>query len=158
MASKTLSNSDDSINKRIFTIRGIQAMLDRDLAELYDIETRSLKQAVNRNRNRFPPDFMFILNDKEIDFLVSQSVIPSKKHLGGAYPYVFTEQGVANLATVLSGSRAVEINIGIMRAFVAMRKFISKNAEVFARLDSVERKQIEFEMKTEKKFEKVFDA
>lgn len=142
------------IKSKILTIRGVQVMIDRDLAQLYDIETRSLKQAVNRNKKRFPEDFMFVLNEEEIDFLVSQSVIPSKKHLGGAKPYVFTEQGVSNLASILSSDKAIDINIYIMRAFVAMRKFISQNASIFQRLDRVELKQLEYDQK----FNKVFQA
>ena len=85
---------DQSIKDKIYTIRGKQVMLDRDLAELYQLATRALKQAVKRNQKRFPYDFMFVLNDSEIETLVSQSVIPSRKILGGARPYVFTEQGV----------------------------------------------------------------
>lgn len=87
---------NEQIKSRIHTIRGMQVMLDRDLAELYMLETRSLKQAVKRNKKRFPPDFMFILTGKEVDAMVSQNVIPSKQYLGGSLPYAFTEQGVAN--------------------------------------------------------------
>jgi hypothetical protein len=101
----------DEVKNKIHTIRGIQVMLDKDLAKFYDMQTRALKQAVNRNIERFPEDFMFILSENEIDSLVSQSVIPSKKHLGGAKPYVFTEQGVSNLAAILSSKKAIEINI-----------------------------------------------
>ena len=86
----------NTIKNRILFLRDVQIILDRDLAELYGVETRILKQAVNRNKKRFPVDFMFVLTAKEIEFLVSQSVIPSKKHLGGALPYAFTEQGVAS--------------------------------------------------------------
>ncbi len=150
--------AEHNIKDKIHTIRGLQVMLDRDLARLYGIETRALKQAVNRNNKRFPPDFMFTLTENEVDSMVSQSVIPSKKHLGGALPYVFTEQGVANLSSVLNSDKAIEVNIQIMRAFVDMRKFISSNAKVFARLDCVERKQLAFEMRTERNFEKIFDA
>lgn len=82
------------IEKKIYTVRGVQVMLDRDLALLYQVETRALKQAVKRNRLRFPDDFMFELTDEEIEKMVSQSVILSKKYLGGARPFVFTEQGV----------------------------------------------------------------
>ena len=146
------------IREDIHLIRGVYIMLDRDLAGLYGIETRALKQAVNRNKRRFPADFMFILTDEEIDLLVSQSVIPSRRHLGGSLPYAFTEQGVANLSSVLTCDKAIEVNIQIMRAFVAMRKFISRNAKIFDRIDSVERKHLEFKMKTDKNFEKVFDA
>ena len=101
---------------------------------------------------------MFVLTDNEIDALVSQNVIPSKKHLGGAMPYAFTEQGVANLSSVLTSDKAIEINIQIMRAFVSMRRFISKNAEIFRRLDFVEQKQLESQIKTDKNFERVFNA
>jgi hypothetical protein len=145
---------DLHIQSRIFTIRGLQVMLDRDLAELYQVETRALKQAVRRNSNRFPDDFMFALSEAEVELLVSQSVIPSKKQLGGAKPFVFTEQGVATLSSVLTSNRAIEINIHIMRAFVQMRKFIANNAVIFQRLDSIEdRQQI-----TETRLDKVFEA
>lgn len=148
----------EDIKSKIYLIRGRHVILDKDLAYLYNTETRILKQAVNRNKNRFPPDFMFVLNDKEIDMLVSQNVIPSKKYLGGALPYAFTEEGVANLASILKSDRAIEMNILIMRAFVSMRKFILKNAELFQRIDHIERKQLEFEIKTERNFEKIFNA
>ena len=94
---KQLTINEENIQHKIFTLHSQQVMLDRDLAELYQVETRALKQAVKRNLDRFPDDFMFELADDEIDFLVSQNVIPSKKHLGGAKPYAFTEQGVAML-------------------------------------------------------------
>jgi len=114
----------------IYTIRGVQVMLDRDLAHFYGIENRALKQAVKRNPARFPDDFMFELSDSEIELLVSQNVIPSKKHLGGARPYAFTEQGVASLSSVLQSESAIAINIQIMRAFVTMRRFIAAKAAV----------------------------
>jgi len=144
------------IKDRILTIRNKQVMLDRDLAELYNIETRVLKQAINRNLERFPLDFMFILNDEEIDSMVSQIVIPSRKYFGGAYPYAFTEQGVANLSSILKSKLAIEINIKIIRAFVAMRHYISKNSDTFDRLDHLEYKQIEYHIKSEDKFNKLF--
>ena len=111
-------------------------------------------QAVKRNQKRFPPDFMLILTKDEINLLVSQNVIPSIKYLGGAFPYAFTEQGVANISSVLTSDKAIEVNIQIMRAFVAMRRFIASNAQVFQRLDTVEKKQIEYD----KKFDKIFNA
>jgi len=147
-----------NIENKIFTIRGVQVMIDRDLAELYEVENRALKQAVKRNTERFPSDFMFELTDMEIESMVSQSVIPSKKHLGGAKPYVFTEQGVASLSSVLNSQTAIEINIAILRAFVKMRKFLMDNADIFKRLDTVEKRQIAQEIKTDEKFEKLFDA
>lgn len=143
-----------NIQSKIYTIRNQQVMLDKDLAHLYNVETRALNQAVKRNIERFPIDFMFQLTDSEIELLVSQNVIPSKKYLGGYRPYAFTEQGVSMLSGVLKSDTAVRVNIEIMRAFVAMRKFISSNAQVFQRLDTVERKIIEHD----KKFEELFDA
>jgi len=144
----------EDIKDRIHNIRGIQIILDRDLAVLYGIETRALKQAVNRNRKRFPCDFMFQLTEKETDLMVSQNVIPSKKQLGGALPYAFTEQGVAMISGILKSKKAVEINIQIMRAFVSMRRFISKNAEIFHRLHNIDQKHIEYD----KNFKKIFNA
>lgn len=94
-------------------------MLDFDLAELYEVETRALKQAVRRNNRRFPSDFMFELSENEIEQMVSQNVIPSKSHFGGATPFAFTEQGVAMLSSVLRSNKAIDTNIAIMRAFVA---------------------------------------
>ncbi|MBI5483841.1 MAG: ORF6N domain-containing protein [Deltaproteobacteria bacterium] len=146
------------IEKRIFTIRGVQVMLDRDLAELYVVETRALKQAVKRNLARFPADFMFELTENEVESLVSQSVIPSKKQLGGAKPFVFTEQGVSSLSAVLTSTRAAEINIEIMRAFVKMRQFLANNANLFMRLESVEKRQLVHEIKVDEKFEQLFKA
>ena len=142
----------EKIQKKIYTIRNTQVMLDRDLAVLYGIETRVLKQAVKRNIKRFPDDFMFVLNSAEIDFLVSQSVIPSRKFFGGAKPYAFTEQGIAMLSSVLKSEKAIKVNIQIMRAFVAMRKFIIKNVEIFTRLDRVEYKLIEHDKRIETLF------
>ena len=153
-----LTISGNSIKAKILFFRGLHILLDRDLAVLYNIETRALKQAVNRNQKRFPQDFMFVLTKSEINLLVSQNVIPSKKYLGGALPYAFTEQGVANLASILTSDKAIEVNIQIMRAFISMRRFISKNAELFNRLDYVEKKQFEFEIKINSNFEKVFAA
>lgn len=106
------------IQDLIYTIRGVQVMLDRDLAVLYQIETRALKQAVKRNISRFPPEFMFELVENEMNFLVSQSVIPSQKYFGGAKPYAFTEQGVAMLSAVLRSETAVNMSIQIINAFV----------------------------------------
>jgi hypothetical protein len=111
------------IQNKIFEIRGCKVMLDFDLALLYNVETRVLKQAVRRNINRFPEDFMFSLTESEINQLVSQSVIPSKSYLGGALPFAFTEQGIAMLSSVLNSEKAIEVNISIIRAFVTFRQF-----------------------------------
>ena len=156
MKDLVLKNQD--IKNKIFTIRGVQVLLDKDLAELYGVEAIRLREQVKRNIERFPKDFMFQLTEKETDILVSQIAIPSKKHLGGYLPYVFTEQGIAMLAGLLRSKTAIKINIQIMRAFVLMRRFISQNTGVFQRLDNVEKKQIEYQIKTNKNFDKIFKA
>ncbi len=148
---------DNFIKNKIHTIRGFQVILDRDLAKLYSIETRILKQAVKRNLRRFPDDFMFILTEDEIESMVSQNVIPSKKYLGGAAPYVFTEQGVANISSIINSDRAIEMNILIMRAFVSMRKFLLANAEIFQRFGKVEQKLLEHNNKIDQVFKLIED-
>ena len=143
------------IEKMIFTIRGVQVMRDSDLAMLYGVETKVLNQAVKRNINRFPEDFLFQLTVDELNTLRSQSVtsyqmmeslrsqIVTSKRGGARYlPYVFTENGIAMLSSVLRSQTAVEINIQIMRAFTAMRHFLSSNAQVFQRLESIEKHQL----------------
>ena len=143
------------IKNMIHNIRGKQVMLDRDLAELYEVETRRLNEQVKRNRERFPDDFMFRLTKKETDNLMSQNAISNSEHGGRRkLPYVFTEQGVSMLSGVLRSKVAVEVNIKIMRAFISMRRFLSRNAGIFQRLNNVERKQLVYD----KNFEKVFDA
>ena len=126
------------IQSKIHEIRGFKVMLDYDLAKLYEIENRSLKQAVKRNITRFPKDFMFTLADDEISQLVSQNVIPSKSYFGGAYPFAFTEQGVAMLSSVLKSDKAIEINISIMRTFVTIRKFASEYTELAKKIHEIE--------------------
>ena len=116
-------NEIEEIRSRIHTIRGKQVMLDKDLAELYGVEVRTLNQSVKRNENRFPPDFMFQLNREEWEILKSQFVTSS---WGGVrkLPYAFTEQGVAMLSSVLRSDAAIEVNIRIMRTFVAVRQYL----------------------------------
>lgn len=143
-----------TIQNKIYTIRGLQVMIDRDLAEIYGVKSIRLREQVKRNSKRFPLDFMFQLNENEIDFLVSQFAIPSRSHLGDSLPWAFTEQGVANLSSVLNSDQAIEANISIMRAFVEMRKFILNNAQLFQRIESVEIKQIE----TDKKIDQILNA
>lgn len=113
------------IKQKITVLRAKKVMLDFDLAVLYGVETRVLKQAVRRNLTRFPADFLFQLTHNEIDELVSQSVIPSKSKLGGATPFAFTEQGIAMLSSVLNSDKAVDVNISIMRAFVLLRQHLT---------------------------------
>jgi hypothetical protein len=153
----------DTIQNKIFSVRGIQVMLDSDLAELYQVETKVLNQAVKRNIDRFPDGFRFQLTDKEFvelnsilePFSLRSQFVTSKGRGGRRYnPYVFTEQGVAMLSAVLRSDVAVQVSIQIMQAFVAMRKFLLNNASVFQRLDQVELKQL----KTDEKIEQIFKA
>ncbi|HAQ18416.1 MAG TPA: hypothetical protein DCR40_04180 [Prolixibacteraceae bacterium] len=121
------------IQKKIYEIRGQRVMLDFDLAEMYQVETRAVKQAVRRNMNRFPEDFMFELTKNEVTFLRSQSVISTSLSTGYA-PFAFTEQGVAMLSSVLRSEKAIEININIMRAFVAVRNYLLTQSAVSAEI------------------------
>ena len=137
------------IERKIYLIRGHKVMIDRDLAELYGVATRVLNQAVRRNISRFPSDFMFSLTREEIMNL-SQIVISSRiKHAPNVF--VFTEQGVAMLSSVLSSERAVQVNIAIMRAFVKLREMIASNKDLARRLDNLEQKY-------DSQFKVVFDA
>ncbi len=137
--------------RRILRIRGQNVILDFDLAMLYGVETRALKQAVRRNLDRFPEDFMFELSAAEIQKLVSQTVIPARGKLGGAVPMAFTEQGVAMLSSVLRSSRAVQVNIAIMRTFVRLRQMLLSNADLARKLAALENKY-------DAQFKVVFDA
>jgi len=148
--------SSDDIRKRIYTIRGAQVMLDADLAELYNVETRILNQAVKRNAERFPARFCFQLTEEELVASKSQFVIlnmnkgrgSNVKHL----PHVFSEEGVAMLSAVLHSAVAVSISIRIMEAFVEMRHFLADNAMILQRLDRIELKQLE----ADEKFNQIF--
>jgi hypothetical protein len=137
------------IEEKIYMIRGHKVMVDRDLAEMYGVETRVLNQAVRRNLDRFPDDFMFALTRDEIMNL-SQLVISSRiKHAPNVF--VFTEQGVAMLSSVLNSKRAVQVNIAIMRVFVKLREMIASSKDLSRRLDDLEKKyDIQFKV--------VFDA
>ena len=144
------------IQNMIYTFRGRQVMIDRDLAYLYNVETKVLNQAVKRNLNRFPEHFRFQLTEEEYENLRSQFVTSSEDNIHGGrryMPYVFTEQGIAMLSAVLKSDVAVEVSIKIMNNFVEMRRFLLSNKEMFARLDRVELKQLE----TDKKLEEVFN-
>jgi hypothetical protein len=132
--------TQESIESRIFIIRGQKVMLDRDLAILYGVETRALKQAVKRNFKRFPEDFMFVLTDEELEAMVSQNVIPSMSYFGGASPFAFSEQGVSMLSTVLNSEKAILVNIAIMRAFVRLRRTMSANKEITRKLELLEKR------------------
>lgn len=128
------------IERRIFLIRCHKVMLSTHLAELYDVEPRALVQAVKRNLDRFPPDFMFQLSSGEFSALKSQIVISSWGGLRRAAPYAFTEQGVAMLSSVLKSKRAVQVNIAIMRAFVELRQILATHKDLARKLADLERK------------------
>ena len=157
----------EGIKELIFTVRGVQVMMDRDLARLYQVETRVLNQAVKRNVNRFPERFMFQLTEDEWDNLKSQIVISNmssqfvttslEKRPNSALPFVFTEQGVTQLSAVLRSYVAVEMSIRINDAFHAMRHFLVANAGIFQRLDNVERGLLEYKHETDAKFDVILD-
>jgi hypothetical protein len=131
------------ITERIFLMRGQKVMLDADLAELYEVPTKALNQAVKRNIDRFPDDFMFQLNSLEIEMLNrSQFVTGSQRHRDPrSLPYAFTEHGVAMLSSVLKSKRAVEMNIFIIRAFIKLRDILSSNKELAHKIQELERDQ-----------------
>jgi hypothetical protein len=146
--------SQKHIESQIFTIRGLQVMIDRDLAEMYKVETKVLNQAVKRNSERFPIQFRFQLTENEKTELVTIcDRFDSLKH-SSSNPNVFTEQGVAMLSAVLRSKIAVQISIQIINAFVEMRKLIANHSGLLQRMDGIERKQLE----TDQKFEKVLKA
>ena len=128
------------IASKIVILRDEKVILDVHLAELYEVETRVLKQAVRRNISRFPSDFMYQLTVAEIEDVVSQNVIPSKRHLGGAIPFAFTESGVAMLSSVLNSKRAIDVNIAIMRTFTKLRKMLSTHKEILKKFEKVDLK------------------
>ena len=154
------------IPAKIMTIREHRVLIDADLAELYGVETRALVQAVKRNIERLPADFMFQLTSNEFDALKSQSVI-SKSGRGGrrTAPYAFTEQGVAMLSSVLNSTRAIAVNIEIMRAFIRLRELVSSHHELTKRLNELEEKtealasqQDNFAHNTRAQLKQIFDA
>ena len=142
-----------NIQSKIYEIRNQKVMLDFDLAQLYEVETRVLNQAVKRNIDRFPDDFMFQLTKQEFDFLISQIVISKTETRGGTQkmPYAFTEQGVSMLSSVLKSKKAVQVNISIMRVFVAVKQLILGNTELSEKLE-------ELESKYNKQFSDVYEA
>ncbi|MDX4063860.1 ORF6N domain-containing protein [Aliarcobacter skirrowii] len=164
---------NQTIQSKIYTIRGVQVMLDEDLAVLYNVETKVFNQAVKRNIERFPEKFRFQLSESEYENLRSQFVTSSldnslrsqivtlesqrgkhRKYL----PYVFTEQGVSMLSAVLRSQTAIEVSIKIIDTFINMRKFLSQNASLFTRIDSIEKRQISYEIKNDTKVDAILNA
>ena len=147
--------SQDTIEKRILTIRKVQVILDRDLADMYHVDVGYMNRQVKRNIKRFPADFMFQLTKEENDSLKCQNGISNIRGGDRRLPFAFTEQGVSMLSGLLRSDIAIEANILIMRAFVAMRHFLLSNAQVFQRLDRIEYKQIEADHRIEELFRKI---
>ena len=147
-------NDDNNIQALIKTIRGVQVILDRDVAGLYGVPTGALNRQVKRNEERFPEDFMFKLSAEEWNNLKCQIGISS---WGGdrQLPYAFTENGIAMLSSVLRSPTAIEVNIRIMRAFSAMRRFLLANAQMFQRIETVEKRQIATDAKVDSILERL---
>ncbi len=142
----------EKIKTKIFLIRGKKVMLDRDLAELYNVETRTLNQAVKRNIGRFPEDFMFQLTRDEMKNWTSQIVMSKKEKMAiRRRPYAFTEPGVAMLSSVLNSNRAIQVNIQIIRAFIKLREMLLTHVELKRKIEAMERKY-------DQQFKIVFDA
>jgi hypothetical protein len=148
-----LTRTTEVVEGNIRLIRGERVLLDSVLAELYEVETKYLTQAVKRNKERFPPDFMFQLTEQEVENLRFQTGTSKRTGRGGRryLPYAFTEQGVAMLSGVLRSPRAVAVNIEIMRAFVRLRRLLAQNAELAKKLAAIEKKY-------DAQFKVVFDA
>jgi hypothetical protein len=151
--------NENNIKDKIHTIRNLQIMLDRDLAELYGVETKHINQAVKRNEARFPNDFMFQLSKEEFQNWRSQFVTSNSDKMGlRRPPYAFTEQGVSMLSAVLKSDIAIDISVKIIRAFVEMRKMISSNSDLFYKIDFLEKRQISYELKTDTKINQILNA
>ena len=131
---------DEIVMNKIYLLRGQKVMLDRDLAELYDIKPIRLREQVKRNISRFPRNFMFRLSEKETESMVSQNAIPSRKHLGGYLPYAFTEHGVLMLANVVKTEIALQVSIRIIEIFVKMRELVLSHKDILLQLEKIENK------------------
>lgn len=141
--SKTIAIPDEVVMNKIYLIRRYKVMLDRDLAELYGVRAIRLREQVKRNQERFPENFMFQLNEKEVENMVSQNAIPSKQHLGGSLPYAFTEHGVLMLANVLKSEQAITMSIRIIEIFVKLRETLLTHKDILLKLEQMERKVVE---------------
>jgi len=131
---------EEIVINKIYYLRKEKVMLDRDLAELYGVKAIRLREQVKRNPLRFPEHFMFQLNEQEVELMVSQNAIPSKKQLGGTLPYAFTEHGILMLANVLKSERAIKVSIKIIELFVKLREFFVSHAELKLELERIKLK------------------
>ncbi|MBW6459837.1 MAG: ORF6N domain-containing protein [Bacteroidales bacterium] len=130
------------IMSKIYLIRGVKVMLDKDLAELYGVKAIRLREQVKRNSDRFPENFMFRLTEEETDFMVSQNAIPSRQYLGGHLPLVFTEHGVLMLANVLKSERAIKMSIRIIEVFLKIREMLLTHNDILLKLEKLEQKVV----------------
>ena len=157
----TIVESTD-IQEKIFTIRGVQVMLDENLAKLYQVELKRLNEQVKRNIDRFPEKFRFQLTKEEYEILRSQFATLKLDNSWGRHrkylPYVFTEQGVSMLSAVLRSKTAIGVSIKIIDSFVNMRRFLQNNASIFQRLDKLEANQLQHKIESDENFEKIFKA
>ncbi|HRF35554.1 MAG TPA: ORF6N domain-containing protein [Cyclobacteriaceae bacterium] len=141
--SKSISIPDEVVVSKIYLIRGQKVMIDRDLAELYGVETKRLKEAVRRNIARFPQDFMFEMNKSEFEQWRKESITESEDKQGLRYaPFCFTEQGVTMLSCVLNSKRAIEVNIQIIRIFTRLRELVLTHKDILLKLEQIERKAV----------------
>jgi phage regulator Rha-like protein len=153
---------EDSIINRIYMIRGMKVMLDRDLSEMYGVETKRLKEAVRRNINRFPEDFMFEMTQEEFTNWRTQFATSNAEKMGLRYaPFCFTEQGVAMLSSVLNSETAIEVNIQIIRVFTRMREFLANHTEILLKMEQFEKtltKQNQKNQKYDEDIDMIFNA
>ncbi|MDY0124209.1 ORF6N domain-containing protein [Sulfurimonas sp.] len=150
---------NQTIENKIYTIRGMQVMVDRDLAILYGVETRRLNEQVKRNIERFPQEFMFQMASEELENWKSQIATSNKEIMGlRKLPFVFTEQGVSMLSSVLKSQTAVQTSIQIIKSFVNMRKFLQNNASLFTRIETIEKRQIAYEIRNDTKVDAILNA
>ena len=156
-----LALEDDLIRSRIFTIRGVQVMLAPDLADLYQVETRTFNQAVKRNLKRFPENFRFQLVKRELEEVITKCDNPSRLRFSPQLPFAFTEQGIAMLSGVLNSDIAIQVSIRIMNTFIAMRRALASLAPLLSRIEATERRQLKQEdaqAHNEERFKLIFDA
>lgn len=151
--------NNQTIQNKIYTIRNVQVMVDRDLAELYGVETKRLNEQVKRNVERFPKEFMFQMTYKELEDWKSQIATSNKEIMGlRKLPFVFTEQGVSMLSSVLKSETAIQTSIQIIKNFVSMRRFLQNNASLFAKIETIEKRQISYEIKNDSKVNAILNA
>ena len=144
---------DEVITSKIYLIRGEKIMIDRDLADLFDVKAIRLREQVKRNIEKFPIHFMFQLTNEEVTIMVTQNAIPSKQHLGGTLPYVFSEYGILQLANILKSGRATQMSITIIEQFIKMREILSTHKKILDRFEYLEAKDID----QDKKIKLIFD-